>query len=42
MRDNEFVVPRGNTRIEVDDRIVFIGPAAVVRKAADLVTMVKK
>jgi Trk K+ transport system NAD-binding subunit len=41
MRDNEFVVPRGNIRIEVDDRVVFIGPAPVVRKAADMVTVVK-
>ncbi len=41
MRDNEFVVPRGHIRIEVDDRVVFIGPAPVVRKAADMVTVVK-
>ena len=41
MRDNEFVVPRGNIRIEADDRVVFIGPAPVVRKAADMVTVVK-
>jgi len=38
IRDNEFVVPRGHVRIEVDDRIVFIGPADVVREAADMVT----
>jgi amino acid transporter/Trk K+ transport system NAD-binding subunit len=38
IRDNEFVVPRGHTRIEVDDRIVFIGPAAVIREAADMIT----
>jgi Trk K+ transport system NAD-binding subunit len=41
IRDNEFVVPRGKVKIEVDDRIVFIGPAAVVRKAADMVTGTK-
>jgi Trk K+ transport system NAD-binding subunit len=42
IRDNTFVVPRGDTRIEVDDRLVFIGPAAVIRKAADLMTVTKK
>jgi len=41
IRDNEFVVPRGKVVIEVDDRIVFIGPAAVVREAADMFTGTK-
>jgi Trk K+ transport system NAD-binding subunit len=36
IRDNKFVVPRGKTRIEVGDRIVFIGPAAPVKKAHDM------
>ena len=36
IRDNEFVVPRGHTKIMVDDRVIFIGPAPAVRKACDL------
>ncbi|MBW2534695.1 MAG: amino acid permease [Deltaproteobacteria bacterium] len=42
IRDNKFVVPRGHTRLEVDDRVVFIGPAAVVRDASEQVTKAKK
>ena len=36
IRDNTFVVPRGNTTIQVDDRVIFIGPAPAIRKACDL------
>ena len=36
IRDNEFVVPRGETKIEEDDQIYFIGPAAVIRQACDM------
>jgi len=36
MRDNKFVVPRGNTNIEVDDRVIFIGPASAIKKAFDI------
>jgi len=36
IRDNHFVVPLGNTKIEVDDRVIFIGPAPVIRKACDI------
>ena len=35
IRDNEFVVPRGDTNIEVDDRVIFIGPASAIKKAFD-------
>jgi Trk K+ transport system NAD-binding subunit len=35
IRDNQFVVPRGNTSIEVDDRVIFIGPASAIKKAFD-------
>ena len=35
IRDNKFVVPRGGTRIEVDDRVIFIGPAAAIKRASD-------
>ena len=41
IRDNDFVVPRGVTNIEVDDRVIFIGPASAIKKAFDLF-MLKK
>jgi amino acid transporter/Trk K+ transport system NAD-binding subunit len=41
MRNNQFVVPRGVTRIEVDDRVIFIGPASAIKKAYDIF-MLKK
>jgi Trk K+ transport system NAD-binding subunit len=41
MRNNQFVVPRGTTRIEVDDRVIFIGPASAIKKAYDIF-MIKK
>ena len=36
IRDNKFVVPHGNTEIEVDDRVIFIGPASAIKKAFDI------
>ncbi len=36
IRDNTFVVPRGDTKIGVDDRVIFIGPAAAIRKSCDM------
>jgi amino acid transporter len=42
IRDNEFVVPRGKTKIEVNDRIIFIGPAAAVKSASDMFLVKKK
>ena len=42
IRDNEFVVPRGDTQINSDDRVIFIGPAPAVRKACDLFQVDKK
>jgi Trk K+ transport system NAD-binding subunit len=41
IRDNQFVVPRGATSIEVDDRVIFIGPASAIKKAFDIF-MLKK
>jgi amino acid transporter/K+/H+ antiporter YhaU regulatory subunit KhtT len=41
IRDNQFVVPRGYTNIEVDDRVIFIGPASAIKKAFDIF-MLKK
>jgi len=42
IRDNQFVVPRGDTVIKDDDRVIFIGPAAAVRKATDLFQVERK
>jgi amino acid transporter/Trk K+ transport system NAD-binding subunit len=36
IRDDKFVVPRGKTKIESADRIIFIGPAGPVKKAHDM------
>jgi Trk K+ transport system NAD-binding subunit len=41
IRDNQFVVPRGNTNIEVDDRVIFIGPASAIKKAFELFMLMK-
>ncbi len=41
IRDKQFVVPRGVTNIEVDDRVIFIGPASAIKKAFDIF-MLKK
>jgi Trk K+ transport system NAD-binding subunit len=41
IRDNEFVVPRGDTNIEVDDRVIFIGPASAIKKAFDIFILKK-
>jgi Trk K+ transport system NAD-binding subunit len=41
IRDNTFVVPRGDTKIRVDDRVIFIGPAAAIRKSCDMFAKVK-
>jgi len=35
IRNNKFIVPRGGTNIEVNDRVIFIGPADIIRKAID-------
>jgi len=41
IRDNKFVGPRGGTKIEVDDRVFFIGPADVIREASDRFALTK-
>jgi Trk K+ transport system NAD-binding subunit len=41
IRDNKFVVPRGKTKIQTGDRIVFIGPAAPVKNAHDMFMLEK-
>ena len=40
IRDGKFVVPHGNTTIEVDDRVIFIGAAAIIRRACDMLAEV--
>ena len=41
MRDSKFVVPRGNTHIQVGDRVIFIGPASAIKKAFDIFILKK-
>jgi amino acid transporter/Trk K+ transport system NAD-binding subunit len=36
IRNNQFVVPRGNTVIEKDDHVVFVGPTEAIKKANDI------
>jgi len=36
IRDNKFVVPRGDTIVEEEDQVYFIGPAASIREACDM------
>ena len=33
IRNQRFVVPRGDTRIESSDHVIFVGPAAAIKKA---------
>lgn len=35
IRDNNFVVPRGATSVEINDRVIFIGPDSSIKKAFD-------
>ena len=35
IRGKQFVVPRGDTTIEVADEVVFVGPAGAVKNAND-------
>ena len=37
IRGKEFVVPRGDTKIEVADRVIVVGPASAVKAARDLI-----
>lgn len=36
IRNNKFVVPRGNTVIEEADHVVFVGPTEAIKKANDI------
>lgn len=35
IRGKDFVVPRGNTKIEAGDHVVFVGPTSAIKKAQD-------
>lgn len=37
IRGEDFVVPRGDTRIEAGDRVIFVGPASAVKAARDVI-----
>lgn len=41
IRGKKFVVPRGDTTIEVADEVVFVGPAEAVKDANDLFVLTK-
>ena len=41
IRENIFVVPRGNTKIEVKDHVIFVGPTATIKKAQDIFSIKK-
>jgi amino acid transporter/Trk K+ transport system NAD-binding subunit len=36
IRNNQFVVPRGNTVIEEADHVIFVGPTEAIKKANDI------
>lgn len=36
VRDRDFVVPRGETRIEEGDTVTFVGPTSAIKKARDV------
>ena len=41
IRDNAFVVPRGDTMIEAKDHVIFVGPTASIKKAQDIFSVKK-
>ncbi len=41
IRGKDFVVPRGETRIESNDRVIFVGPASAIKKAQDIFSVKK-
>ena len=36
IRGNDFVVPRGDTKVEANDRVVFVGPTAAIKNAHEV------
>lgn len=41
IRGSDFVVPRGDTKIEAKDRVVFVGPTTAIKKAQDVFSIKK-
>jgi Trk K+ transport system NAD-binding subunit len=41
IRGDDFVVPRGDTKIQVNDRVIFVGPAIAIKKAQDIFSIKK-
>jgi len=41
IRGREFVVPRGETVISAEDRVIFVGPASAIKKAQEIFTLRK-
>jgi len=41
IRGKDFVVPRGDTSIESGDRVIFVGPAAAIKAARDVIQQKK-
>jgi Trk K+ transport system NAD-binding subunit len=39
IRGKDFVVPRGDTKIEVGDHVVFVGPTSAIKKAQEMVRL---
>ena len=42
IRGRDFVVPRGETVIEPEDRVIFVGPASAIKKAQEIFTLRQK
>jgi Trk K+ transport system NAD-binding subunit len=42
IRGRDFVVPRGETVIEPEDRVIFVGPASAIKKAQEIFTLRRK
>lgn len=41
IRGDDFVVPRGDTKIEANDRVIFVGPTTAIKKAQDIFSLKK-
>ena len=42
IRGKEFVVPRGETRLDPNDRVIFVGPVAAIKKAQTIFQLKNK
>ena len=42
IRGKEFVVPRGETQISTDDRVIFVGPVSAIKKAQTMFQLRKR